>query len=123
MKYDKKTTGDRIKALRIERGISQGQLAIRLGYAGRTAVSKIENGERNLPIEQIAKVAAILNTTPAYLMGWNDDAPEPMPEPLPAPTKTLSPTEEEILRLVGSMSEENKKVFLKFLKTIAAEKK
>ena len=55
MDYDVKTTGSRIRACREARGLSQAQLAIRLGYRGRSAISKIENGERNIPLEQIRK--------------------------------------------------------------------
>ena len=62
------TTGDRIKALRIKHDMSQEELGEKLGVQ-KAAIHKYENGIIvNLKRSTIAKLAKILNTTPAYLL-------------------------------------------------------
>ena len=39
------TTGDKIKQLRLERGLSQQELAAELGYTDRSSIAKIEAGK------------------------------------------------------------------------------
>ena len=63
------TMWDRIKKLRKSLGISQAELAQHLGYTSRTSISKIENSCIDLSQSKILKIAEILQTTPAYLIG------------------------------------------------------
>lgn len=63
--------GQRIKKRRRELKISQIELCEMLGYKDHSTVSKIEKGERGLPQKKILKIAVALQTTPAYLMGWD----------------------------------------------------
>ena len=62
--------GDRIKARREELGISQEELAKKVGYKSRSSVNKIEIDGRGLPQGKIVAFAKALRTSPAYLMGW-----------------------------------------------------
>ena len=70
-----KTIGERIKEARIKKGLSQTELAEKLGYKSRSSINKIEVGGRDIPRSQIVKIAEILDVTPSYLMGWEDDKP------------------------------------------------
>ena len=63
----------RIKEKRESLGMSQDELAHRLGYTSRSTVSKIESGKVDLSQSRIKAFADALNTTPAYLMGWEDE--------------------------------------------------
>lgn len=66
------TIGDRIKARRIELGMSVEELGRRLGK-NRTTVYRYETGYiENLPIDILEPIAAVLQTTPQYLMGWEE---------------------------------------------------
>lgn len=65
--------GDRVKKLRKEKSMTQEQLAERLGYKSKSSVAHIENG-RDIPRSLIVQLADILGTSPAYLMGWEDEA-------------------------------------------------
>lgn len=66
------TIGDRIKARRIELGMSVEELGKRLGK-NRTTVYRYETGYiENLPIDILEPIAKALHTTPAYLMGWEE---------------------------------------------------
>lgn len=62
-----------IKRRREELGLTQAQLAERIGYADKTMISKIEKGNIDLPQSKIAAIARALLTTPAALMGWIDE--------------------------------------------------
>ena len=81
------TIGDRIKAERLEKGISQDELARVLGYKSRSSINKIEKDGRNLPQQKIAAIAQILGTTPSYIMGWDEATAIPHPSLTPAKYK------------------------------------
>lgn len=60
----------RIRARREELGISQEELAKRMGYKSRSSINKIEKGENDIPQSKIVAFAQALRTTPEALMGW-----------------------------------------------------
>lgn len=64
--------GDRIRIRREELQISQDELAKRLGYKSRSSVNKIEANSRNLTQSKIKAIADALDTTPGYIMGWDE---------------------------------------------------
>ena len=66
------TIGERIRDRRTELGMSQEELALKIGYKSRSSVNKIEKNERELTQSKIKAVADALKTTPAYIMGWNE---------------------------------------------------
>ena len=66
------TIGMRIKEARIKKGLSQTELAGKLGYKSRSSINKIETGGRDIPKSQVVKIAEILDLTPSYLMGWEN---------------------------------------------------
>lgn len=58
-----------IKEKRKELGFSQDELAKRVGYSGKSMISKIEKGEVDLSTTMIKKFSEVLHTTPSELMG------------------------------------------------------
>lgn len=64
--------GSRIKHRRELLGMSQEELAKKVGYKSRSSVNKIEIDGRGLPQSKIVAFANALETTPAYLMGWDE---------------------------------------------------
>ena len=66
------TFGERVLALRTEKGMTQDELALAVGYKSRSTIAKIESGERDPHQSMIAAIAKALGTTPAYLMGWDE---------------------------------------------------
>lgn len=63
---------DRIKARRLELGMTQDELAKKLGYKGKSSINKIEGGSQDLPQKKIELIAKALDTTPEYIMGWTE---------------------------------------------------
>lgn len=65
-----------IKKRRESLGMSQTKLAELSGYADKTMISKIENGNIDLAQSKIVAIANALKTTPRALMGWDDILPD-----------------------------------------------
>ena len=67
------TTGERIRKRRELLDLSVDDVASELGK-NRATIYRYENGYiDDIPVSVVAKLADILATTPAYLMGWTDD--------------------------------------------------
>ena len=60
--------GNRIKIKREELGLSQAELAKKLGYSSRSAIAKIEREASDIPYTKIAEFANVLNTSINYLV-------------------------------------------------------
>lgn len=67
------TIGRNISKRRKELGITQEELAERMGYKSKSSINKIEMGVNDLPQRKIAAFADALNTSPAALMGWTEE--------------------------------------------------
>ena len=64
------TIGERIKARREELNITQDELAKKIGYKSRSSINKIELNQSNLRQSKIKQIADALDTTPGFIMGW-----------------------------------------------------
>ena len=79
--------GERIKQRRLKLGYTADALA-KLLNKNRATIYRYENGDiENMPIDVLEPLAKALNTTPAYLMGWQ--------EPHQGSTSTLSKQTED----------------------------
>ena len=80
----------RILQRRLELGLSQEELAQRMGYRSKSSITKLEKGVNDIPQSRVEEFAAALETTPAWLMGLENTAfvpPgfEPLPEMVRVP--------------------------------------
>lgn len=64
--------GERIKQRRLELGMTQGDLADKLGYTNKSTIGKIETGVNDIVQSKVVEFAKALDTTPAFLMGWDE---------------------------------------------------
>ncbi|MEG0896870.1 MAG: helix-turn-helix transcriptional regulator [Ruthenibacterium sp.] len=62
----------KIKLLREERGMTQQELAQKVGYTSRSSITKIENGSVDIPQSKVEFFATALGTTPSKLLGISD---------------------------------------------------
>lgn len=80
------TKGERIRTRREQIGLSQTALADMVGESKQT-VYKYESGIiSNIPSDKVESIAEVLNVSPAWIMGWENDS-QPIPpgfEPLPS---------------------------------------
>lgn len=65
--------GERIKLLRNKLGLTQQDLADKIGYSDKASIALIENGKRVLPTEKIPLTAKALCTSADYLYGITDN--------------------------------------------------
>lgn len=70
---DCKSIGKRIKICREALGLTQAELAKKVGYKSNTTINKIELDINDIPLSKVKEFAKALNTTTAYLMGWEED--------------------------------------------------
>ena len=68
MKTIAEQIGERIKALRIQKGLSQGQVAKLCGWSGASRLANYESGARNVGADDAMALAKILGTTPSELL-------------------------------------------------------
>lgn len=61
-----------IKERRIKLGMTQTELAEKLGYSDKSAIVKIESGKIDIPQSKIVAFAKALHTSPSELMGWDE---------------------------------------------------
>ena len=61
------TLGENVRLRRIQLGMTQEELAKKMGYSSRVSVNKIEKG-RNVSQKIIVKLATALNCEPAELL-------------------------------------------------------
>lgn len=64
--------GKRIKEKRESLGMTQEELAAKLGYKNKSSIAKIETGTNDIVQSKVVEFANILDTTVAYLMGWEN---------------------------------------------------
>lgn len=69
---DKSKFGERVRERRIQLGMSQDELAKKLGYASRSTINKIENGTNDVAQKKIVEFANALETSVPYLMSWDN---------------------------------------------------
>lgn len=60
----KDQVGIRIKQLRIAKGLSQEKLALEVGL-DRTYITSVENGKRNISIQNLEKIWSFFKLTPS----------------------------------------------------------
>lgn len=111
------TVGQRVKLRREELGLSQEELAKRIGYKSKTSINKIELDFRNLTQSKIKAIADALDTTPSYIMGWDEEAEE---------AKKAAPSEEdslnaEIIKLFMGLTADQKKEALNYLRYLSTK--
>lgn len=119
--------GKKIRFKREQLNMTQEELAKRLGYKSKTTIAKIENGTNDIVQSKVVEFANALNTTVAYLMGWEDDNKnEWQPQLTDKDEKELDKKVEDLLSAVDSdtglmldgqvMDDETREIFAMNLK-------
>ncbi len=98
------TLGSRIKDLRLKQGITQKQLAEKIGIREAT-LSRYENDKRDAQWETLGRIAEHLNTSCDYLLGLSDDF---MPKHLINDNGSLDNEHLELILQYEKLNKENK---------------
>lgn len=67
------TVGDRIQKKRKELGISQTDLAKKVGISKQTLYKYEKNIVTNIPLSKIEEISKALHVPKSFLMGWEDN--------------------------------------------------
>lgn len=94
--------GQRIRSRREELGLTQTELAKRMGITSKVSISNVENDKEDLTTTRVKKYADALDCSPAFLMGWTEEA-----------DSTISHMKERISGLSGSTEDEDNYFFEK----------
>ena len=108
----------RIKNRRLELGLSQDDLAQKAGYTSRSSINKIEAGKIDLPQSKIEAIAKALQTTPAYLMGWEEENSINTP-----PANTLDKATQTLVDIFEQLNAEDKKNVLEYTEFLLSKSK
>ena len=103
------TIGRNISRIRKSLGMTQEDLAKMMGYKSKSTINKIELGINDIPQSKIVQFAEVLGTTPADLMGWNED------EISPSDKKELTEGEKMWLELYHRVSDDTRDIFIKMM--------
>ena len=107
--------GEKIKARRLELGMSQRELARKMGYSGNSTLNRIENGTVDVTQAKVVQFAKVLNVSIAYLMDWEEDKKIPT-------DKNLTDGDKLLLELFHKVPDEKKEMLLKMIE-VAIEKR
>ena len=99
-------SSENLLRLRKKLGWTQEKLAQKLGYKSKSTINKIETGINGIPPKKIAEFAKVLGTTPAELMGWEEQKTQKI---------VLTPADREFLFRYKLASKETRKLVLKML--------
>ena len=105
------TIGDNILFMRKQLGLTQEELAKRMGYKSKSTINKIELGINDIPQSKIVQFAEVFGTTPARLMGWSEEAEKTSPE-----EPTLTEGEKMVLELFRKIPEDRQTEALELLR-------
>lgn len=93
--------GERIKKRRQELNLSVEDVAKVLNK-NRATVYRYESDEiENMPTSVLEPLSKILNTTPAYLMGWEDENSDPILENIPG---IITPVKLKKIPILGTIA-------------------
>lgn len=98
---------ENIRKLRLEKGMTQSELAEKAGYKDRSIISKIESGKVDLPQSQIFTFAKIFGVDAGDLFGY-------------AGYDELSEDEGKLISIYRNTDEEGKKMISDFAKRMLA---
>lgn len=65
--------GEKIKKRRMELGMSQRELARRMGYSDNSTLARIEQGKVDVYQNKIVQFSEVLGVSVAYLMDWEEE--------------------------------------------------
>ena len=117
--------GNKIKELRTQLGLTQEELAAKVGYKTKSAINKIELGINDLPQKKIVAFAEALETTPATLMGWDEETYDILHETAtemykkePTDTDGLTDNQKLLIDFAKTLSEDQATLALRLLKSL-----
>lgn len=105
------TKGKRIRDLRKSKGITQSDMAKLLSTTKQT-ISKYEKGiVTNIPSDRIEAMARLLDTTPEYILGWEE-------QENPAISDGMTEAQRQLIEFARTVPEDKAALILRVMQSI-----
>jgi transcriptional regulator with XRE-family HTH domain len=107
-------TGAIIKRVREDKGLMQKEISAFLGI-GNSNYNKLENGHRDLSVEELQQLAILFNMTTDEILNYGNVIPKEI--------KIESKPDFEKLHLINQLKEEDKDTVFKIIDTMLTKQK
>lgn len=107
-------TGRIIKRIREYKGLMQKEVSAHLGI-GNSNYNKLENGHRDLSVEELQKLAILFNMTTDEILNYGNV--------IPAAIKVEDKPDFEKLHMINQLKEEDKQTVYKIIDTMLTKQK
>lgn len=94
-------------------GMTQEELAIRMGYKSKSTINKIELGINDIVQSKVVKFAEVLQTTPAFLMGLENGTHNDSTD-----TNELSEGQKQLYDFCSNVPDDKVDLILRVMKSI-----
>ena len=117
------TIGERIKWLRKDRLHLTQELVGNYIGVGKATVQKYEKGViTNIPADKIMLLSEILQTTPAFIMGWSENPERFLTTPVSSAEWQNKKQNGEIIELLSSLSQSSREQAIDYLRFLATRR-
>lgn len=106
--------GAEVRRLRVEKGLSQDDLAQACGYKSRSSINKIEKGIYDLPLPKLKILAEALGIAPMYFFEIDVHSEKDV---------TLSPDEVSLVQSYRTLNEKGKEKTIEYVSDLSVNKK
>jgi transcriptional regulator with XRE-family HTH domain len=103
-----------IKRIREDKGLMQKEVSAHLGI-GNSNYNKLENGHRDLSVEELQKLSILFNMTTDEILNYGNVVPTEI--------KVESKPDFEKLHLINQLKEEDKNIVFKIIDTMLTKQK
>ena len=107
-------TGRIIKRIREYKGLMQTEVSAHLGI-GNSNYNKLENGHRDLSVEELQKLAILFSMTTDEILNYGNV--------IPAAVKVEEKPDFEKLHMINQLKEEDKQTVYKIIDTMLTKQK
>ena len=104
------TVADKIRTRREELGLSQEELAKKLGLKSRSSITRLEKSGDDISMKDVERLSEALDCSKLYLMGWQDD-----------PKMTGTEQEQQFVALYSQLNERDKALIDGMLTTLVSK--
>jgi transcriptional regulator with XRE-family HTH domain len=107
-------TGTIIKRIREDKGLMQKEVSAHLGI-GNSNYNKLENGHRDLSVDELQKLAILFNMTTDEILNYGNVVPTAI--------KVEGKPDFEKLHLINQLQEDDKQTVYKIIDTMLTKQK
>lgn len=103
------TVADKIRTRREELGLSQEELAKKLGLKSRSSITRLEKSGDDISMKDVERLSEALDCSKLYLMGWQDD-----------PKKSGIEKEQQFITLYSQLNPKDQELIDNMLETLSS---